>query len=144
MLRWYGEARMGGYTDADGTVAFYGRVHAILPPDAVVADVGCGRGCHANDPVPFRRVLRMAFELHDMFGSKGRAEEAHFAGLPGVRVLIHEVAPDAPRSDRLRGYPEPEYRTVGRARILHVFRDRGEVEDPVDSPRSRRGAPLGV
>lgn len=59
MLRWYGEARMGGYTDSDGTVAFYGRVHAILPPDAVVADVGCGRGCHANDPVPFRRVLRM-------------------------------------------------------------------------------------
>jgi MYXO-CTERM domain-containing protein len=92
----------------------------------------------------FRRVLRMAFELHDMFGSKGRAEEAHFAGLPGVRVLIHEVAPDAPRGGRLRGYPEPEYRTVGRARVLHVFRDRGEAGDPVDSPRSRRGAPLGV
>ena len=91
-----------------------------------------------------RRVFRMAFELHDMFGAKGRAEEAHFAGMPGVRVLIHEVVPDAPRTGRLRGYPEPEYRTVGRARILHVFRDRGEAEDPVDSPRSRQGAPLLV
>jgi SAM-dependent methyltransferase len=59
MLRWYREARMGGYTDVDGTIAFYGRVHSILPPDAVVADVGCGRGCHADDPVAFRRELRV-------------------------------------------------------------------------------------
>jgi SAM-dependent methyltransferase len=59
MLRWYSEARVGGYTDADGTVAFYGRVRAILPPDAIVADVGCGRGAHASDPIPFRRDLRI-------------------------------------------------------------------------------------
>jgi len=89
-----------------------------------------------------RRVLRMAFELHDMFGPRGRAEECHFTGLPGVRVLIHDVALDGPRTGTLRGYPEPDYETVGRARVLHVFRDRGEMEDPVDAPRDRRGVPV--
>jgi hypothetical protein len=89
-----------------------------------------------------RRVLRMAFELHDMFGANGRAEECHFTGLPGVRVLFHDVALDAPRTGKLRGYPEPDYDTVGRARVLHVFRDRGEAEDPVDAPRDRRGVPV--
>jgi SAM-dependent methyltransferase len=43
----YPETRFGGFTRCDGTVAFYSRVHALLPPDAVVVDVGCGRGSYA-------------------------------------------------------------------------------------------------
>jgi SAM-dependent methyltransferase len=58
MQRWYPESRLGGYTDIDGTVAFYGRVRALLPKKATVLDVGCGRGVHWNDPVAFRRELR--------------------------------------------------------------------------------------
>lgn len=58
MERWYPESRFGGFTDIDGTVLFYSRLHALLSPHHVVVDVGCGRGAHANDPVPFRRDLR--------------------------------------------------------------------------------------
>lgn len=58
LLRWYSEARLGGYTDIDGTVAFYGRVQALLPEHGTVVDVGCGRGAHSRDPVRFRRELR--------------------------------------------------------------------------------------
>jgi hypothetical protein len=90
----------------------------------------------------FRRVLRMAFEVHDMLGARGRAEEQHFTGLPGVRVLIHEFTMEEPFRPKRGGYPEPDYETVGRARILHVFRDRGEPWSPVDAPRDRRGVPL--
>jgi SAM-dependent methyltransferase len=59
MQRWYPESRIAGYTDVDGTVAFYGRVQALLADGAKVLDVGCGRGAHWNDPVPFRRALRV-------------------------------------------------------------------------------------
>lgn len=54
----YPESRFGGFSDIDGTVAFYARVHASLAPDAVVADVGCGRGVHATDACTYRRSLR--------------------------------------------------------------------------------------
>jgi SAM-dependent methyltransferase len=58
LLRWYPEARLGGFTDIDGTVAFYSRVRSLLSSEATVVDVGCGRGVHGNDRVPFRRELR--------------------------------------------------------------------------------------
>jgi SAM-dependent methyltransferase len=58
LLRWYPEARFGGFTEIDGTIAFYGRVRSLLRRNAVVADVGCGRGARAADPIPFRRELR--------------------------------------------------------------------------------------
>lgn len=55
--RCYPETRFGGYSDVDGTVAFYGRVNALLSPSAIVLDVGCGRGKAATDPVVYRRNL---------------------------------------------------------------------------------------
>jgi SAM-dependent methyltransferase len=54
----YPESRFGGYTDIDGTMAFYQRVNALLTPDTVVLDAGCGRGAQAEDPIPVRRALR--------------------------------------------------------------------------------------
>ena len=54
----YPEIRFGGFSSVDGTVAFYSRVNALLQPEAVVLDVGCGRGLGSEDPVPFRRRLR--------------------------------------------------------------------------------------
>jgi ubiquinone/menaquinone biosynthesis C-methylase UbiE len=56
--RFYPETRFGGFTDVDGSLVFYTRVHELIQPGAVALDVGCGRGMHASDPVRVRRRLR--------------------------------------------------------------------------------------
>jgi hypothetical protein len=88
-----------------------------------------------EDGVSFRRllrVLRMMFEVYDIYGGRRRADEVHFHGLPGTRVLIHEFQLDEPFRSEV--YPEPDYENLGRARILHVFRDRGEQTDRLETP----------
>jgi len=81
----------------------------------------------------FVRVLRQMFELYDMHGGRVRAEERHFAGLPAVRVLLHDLDAGIVQNTRAsESYREPEYRELDRARVLHVFRDRQETE--VDEP----------
>jgi SAM-dependent methyltransferase len=55
----YPEALFGGFTDIDGTVAFYNRVNSLLDPSFVVLDVGCGRGVYNEDLVPLRKNLRI-------------------------------------------------------------------------------------
>jgi len=55
----YPEARFGGFTDIDGTIAFFNRVNSLLAPSFTVLDVGCGRGSYGNDPVQLRRKLRI-------------------------------------------------------------------------------------
>lgn len=55
----YPESRFGGFTDVDGTIAFYTRAQALVGPSSVVLDVGCGRGAYAEDPVGIRRGLRI-------------------------------------------------------------------------------------
>lgn len=55
----YPESAIGGFTDIDGTVAFYTRVNALLTPQATVLDYGCGRGAFMDDPVAARRRLRV-------------------------------------------------------------------------------------
>jgi SAM-dependent methyltransferase len=59
MRRHYPESRYGGFSDVDGTVAFYSRVRSLVSPSSVVLDVGCGRGGFLDDPVQFRRSLRL-------------------------------------------------------------------------------------
>ena len=93
-----------------------------------------------EDGVTFRRlrpVLETLFERFDIHAGSQRAEEHWFRGHPGVRVVIHQF--DLERTFGARRFREPDYEDVGRARILHVFRDRGgEVEpvlDPVDLDR---------
>jgi SAM-dependent methyltransferase len=54
----YPETRFGGFTDVDSTVVFFTRVNALVGKDAVVLDVGCGRGAAAQDKVELRRNLR--------------------------------------------------------------------------------------
>jgi hypothetical protein len=78
-----------------------------------------------------RRVMRILFEHHDVHGGTRPIEEMHFRGLQGIRVMIHDYRLDRPL-DR-ENYPEPDYEDLGRARVLHVFRDRGgPAEDDVE------------
>ncbi len=58
-IAYYPEARFGGFSNVDGTVVFYNRVNALLQPEGVALDVGCGRGAYGEDPIPFRRELRI-------------------------------------------------------------------------------------
>ncbi|CAN5348281.1 hypothetical protein BH11PLA2_BH11PLA2_41340 [soil metagenome] len=78
------------------------------------------------------KVLRSAFELHDIHGGRRRAEDHHFQGLPKIRVVIHDYEPGNPFE--LENYPEPKFDDMTRSRILHVFKDRGENEELSDSP----------
>lgn len=57
LQRFYPESRFGGFSRYDGTVAFYARVHSLLPKAGIVLNVGCGRGRFVEDPVPYRRQL---------------------------------------------------------------------------------------
>jgi SAM-dependent methyltransferase len=45
---YYPEAEFGGYSRVSGTISFFGRVRALLKPDMIVLDVGCGRGAAAD------------------------------------------------------------------------------------------------
>jgi SAM-dependent methyltransferase len=57
--RHYPETRFGGFTDVDGTIAFYTRVQSLLTESSIVLDVGGGRGAYADDKVPVRKNLRI-------------------------------------------------------------------------------------
>ncbi len=57
--RVFPEARYGGFSRIDSTIAFYLRINALLKSTDVVIDVGCGRGSYKDDPVPLRRSLRI-------------------------------------------------------------------------------------
>ncbi len=92
-----------------------------------------------------RRVLRMAFDVYDMFGGRQRAEDRYFTGLPGVRIRIDVFDLGAAPGERGNpDYPEPDYETLGRARVLHIYRDRGHWEKPVEAPRDRKDRPVLV
>jgi len=55
----YPEARFGGFSHVDGSVVFYTRVDALLDARMTVLDIGCGRGLAADDPIAYRRRLRV-------------------------------------------------------------------------------------
>ncbi|MGB9179936.1 MAG: class I SAM-dependent methyltransferase [Pyrinomonadaceae bacterium] len=56
---YYPESKVGDFTNIDGTIAFYIRVHSLLDSSATVLDVGCGRGAYADDHVSVRKQLRI-------------------------------------------------------------------------------------
>jgi len=88
-----------------------------------------------EDGVKFRRfikVVRRMFEIFDKHNGEKPAEDVHFLGVPGTRVMIHDFQLDEPFKSET--YPEPKYDYLGRARILHVFRDRNEQEELIEPP----------
>lgn len=91
-----------------------------------------------EDGITFRRfvrVLRMMFEIYDMHSGQQRAEEMHFTGLPGVKVVLHEF--DLAYQEKLGrdDYPEPNYDELARGRVMHIFKDREEHEERVEPPK---------
>lgn len=80
----------------------------------------------------FEKVLRAVLELYDMHGGTRKADDHLFRGVPKVRVMVHEYAPGKPF--RVGTYREPKFDDLSRARVLHVFRDNGGHDAPVESP----------
>lgn len=90
----------------------------------------------------FRNVLEALFEHHDLHDGARPFDERSFVGVEGVRVLVHDHSIEEPKALDEDGYPEPEYQDLGRASILHVFRDRGGREAPAPVPGDVIDAPL--
>lgn len=55
----YPESRYGGFTDVDSTLLFYSRVNSLLEKQFTILDIGCGRGAYGDDPVEYRKNLRI-------------------------------------------------------------------------------------
>jgi len=55
----YPESQFGGFTDIDGTIAFYLRVNALVEPESVVLDFGCGRGAFFDVSKGIKKELRV-------------------------------------------------------------------------------------
>jgi len=55
---YYPESRFGGFTDIDGTIIFYTRINALIKPEFVIVDYGCGTGSYMNHNVSAIRNLR--------------------------------------------------------------------------------------
>ena len=91
----------------------------------------------------FRRVLAAVFEFHDLFADRPLEDGRHFSGIPGIRVMIHEFHIE--ETYQPKGYPEPDYEDLGRARILHVYKDRGgdEVSHGIPDDLSSLPMPVG-
>jgi SAM-dependent methyltransferase len=83
LLRFYPESRAGGFSNVDGTIAFYSRVNALVSESSIVVDFGCGRGAYLEDTVAYRRRLRIL---------KGRA--ARVVGLDVDRSAASNPAVD--------------------------------------------------
>ncbi len=56
--QFYPESRFGGFSDRDGTIAFYNRVNALLKKDSIILNIGCGRGSFVEDEVKIRKNLQ--------------------------------------------------------------------------------------
>ena len=59
LLNSYPEIAFGGFSEMDSMISFCVRVNALVGVSDVVADIGCGRGAYGEDPLPFRRDLRV-------------------------------------------------------------------------------------
>jgi hypothetical protein len=93
-----------------------------------------------EDGVPWRglrAVLLRLFAHRDR--GLGRIEERDLAGIPGIRVIVHDFRIGEPLARD--HYPEPDYEDLGRARILHIFKDRGGEDETVPAPSVDEGVP---
>ena len=106
----YPEIDAGGFSRVDGAIAFYTRVRALLAeagPDALVVDFGAGRGACLEDPVAFRRDLRVlrthagrvvGVDLDPAVLTNRAVDEGHVI-IPGARLPLDDESVDLIVSD---------------------------------------------
>jgi SAM-dependent methyltransferase len=106
----YPEVGAGGYTRVDGSVAFYGRVQAVLAEldePVTIVDFGAGRGRVADDPVAFRRQLQelrgpgrtvIGVDVDPVVTTNPRVDEGRVIG-PDGRIPIDDASVDLVVSD---------------------------------------------
>jgi len=96
-----------------------------------------------EDGVAWRRLQRVFRRLFSHFDrNAGRIEDHDFAGIHGIHVMIHDHELGGLLDSET--YPEPDYEDLGRARILHVFKDRGGDEEEAPEPKVDEGLFLPV
>ena len=118
LSQFYPEAKFGGFSDIDVTIAFYNHVNALIKPESVVVDFGCGRGLASEDPVPLRRKLRI---LHgkaqkvigldvDPVGAKNACIDEFRLMQPGREWPVNTASVDLVVSDCVMEHlPEPTW-----------------------------------
>jgi hypothetical protein len=109
----------------------YARTMECLQIDLIFLEDGVGSE-------GLRQVLQAMYRVYDHHRGERRAEQHHFAGLPGVAVVIHEFTLEAPLLKT--GFAEPSYENIGRARILHVFKERNQDEEEPELPSVHLGS----
>ncbi len=78
-------------------------------------------------------VLRQVFEVYDIYGGQRIVNDHSFRGIPQVRVTIHELQPSLGEPGSYDD-ENPKYDELSRGRILHIFRDRGDSEEVMETP----------
>ena len=85
-------------------------------------------------------VLNALFEHDDVKPDRPLSSLEPLRGIRGVHVILHEHDLGGHLGEK--GYPEPDYDEVGRARILHLFKDRGGEDAPVEDPVEQGSRPV--
>lgn len=101
----YPESIAGGYTRADGKVAFYQRVQAVLadrPGPQVIVEFGAGRGGGADTGIPIHRRLQelrgpdrtvIGLDVDPIVRTNPLVDEAHVIE-PGGRLPLDDASVD--------------------------------------------------
>ncbi|HEX6304755.1 MAG TPA: methyltransferase domain-containing protein [Anaerolineales bacterium] len=114
---YYPESRFAGFSDVDGTITFYNRVNALIRPSNVVVDIGCGRGAYGDDPIGYRRRLRIL---------KGKCQSV-------IGVDVDLGAEQNPFIDEFRCITAPRWPVESRSIDLCVSDNVLEhIQDPQD------------
>jgi SAM-dependent methyltransferase len=130
LARLYPEIGAGGFSRVDGTIAFYLRVKALrseLPGAAVVLDYGAGRGGFLDDPVPFRRNLRLlqneatlviGVDVDDAVMANPSIDEAHVIRI-GEPLPLAEASVDLVVADWVMEHvTDPAWTAAELSRVL--------------------------
>ncbi|GEM_PF-3551759 len=90
-----------------------------------------------------RKVFDQMFERAMKNPRAGPLSEADFRFLPGVRVFVEFMEPDRELPKR-KAYEEPHFANLSRARVLMIYKDRGDQDqkDRQNNPEERVPAPL--
>lgn len=126
----YPEIRAGGYSRVDGSVAFYGRVQALIsecPEPITIVDFGAGRGRLADDPVPYRRHLQelrgpgrtvIGVDVDPVVTTNPRIDEGRVIG-PDGDIPVDDASVDLVVSDwTFEHVDQPEKAAAELGRIL--------------------------